>query len=315
MILPQTTLSGKYRLGARRPDGRLRPLTDWFDNLVLDQGLELIATSNTYLDAVQVGTGSVPAVATQTALVSAAAGTANRIAANSAAANAEPWRGFSQITYRFGVGEVTGILREVGIGSSATPGSPLFSRTLITDPLGGTTGVEVLADEALEVEYELSVYAPENDTVGTITIDGVATAYTARAALASTGSVWAPYRGSSFASSGQAVQASFSSSTGSHIAAFTGAIGSITSQPGGTSANAETIADSGYTANSHRRDVRLGWGLNAANFDVRSFLIQMKAASGSGGNSLGAFQVEISPVKTKTSLLELFATFGIGWSR
>lgn len=310
MIHLQSSIAGKYRLRARLPDGRLRPITDWFDNLVLDQGLDLISTVNTYLDAVQVGTDATPASVTQTALIAAVAGTSNRVSANSAAANIAPWRGFSQITYRFSAGAVTGFLREIGIGASAIPGSPLFSRALITDVLGNPNGVQVFSDEALEVEYELSVYAPANDVTGTIIVDGVLTNYTARAALASTGAVWAPYRASSFASAGQAVQATWTTSS----AAFDGAIGTITGQPGGTSASA-AITSLAYIPGSHRSDASLNWGLSSANFAIRSFLLQMKAVSGSGGNSLGAFQVEISPTINKTSNIDLAARFGIGWSR
>ena len=311
MILLPFQLGGRFRVGARRPDGRLRPLADWQDNLILDAGLDMVATTNTYLDAVQAGTSGVAPTVEHTALLEPVAGTANRVSANSAASGFAPWRGQSQITYRFPTGAVTGLIRELAVAPGATPGSPAFSRVILRNAVGKPAGVAPLADEALEVEYELSIYAPPNDVSGTTNIDGTSHGYTARASLASTTMHWAPYDAASFGSSGQAAQASFSNTPGAHAVAYSGAIGSITSSPGGTAVNASGVGQQPYVPGSHERRVRLFWDLDVANFGgIRSLSLRMAPGSGAGGNSLGAYQVEFSPVAPKTSELGFFFDLG-----
>lgn len=317
MIVLRPQLAGRFRAWARRPDGRVHPVLGWSRNLVLDQGLDLIGTSTTYLDACQVGTSDVPASAQQTALLAPLAGTANRTAANSAANSAAPWRGYSQITYAFSAGAVVGDIRELGVGPSATPGSPLFARFSPVNALGSGYAARVLADEVLEVEYELSLYAPVSDAAGTLLIDGEPHSYVARAALASTAQHWAPYRADAVAAPGQAVQAVFAAAGGAQAVAYDGALGDITATPAGVSANVSYVADTAYIPGSRQRRGRLHWDLAQANFGggIRSLAYRLAVGSGSGGNSLGAYQVEIAPPAPKTDRLLWYADIGITWGR
>lgn len=314
MIAPHFGLRGRFCLGARLGDGRRRPVTEWFDNLILDSGLDLIGSSNTYLDAVQVGSSALAPDVSQTQLVSHIAGTTNRVAANSAAANVAPWQGVSQITYRFAPGAVVGLIRELAVGPGVS--GPTFNRTLITNNLGEAVGVEILADEALEVEYELAVVPPQSDLTGTAIVDGVERAYTIRAAEASTTLHWAPYNAQNFAAAGQALKAEFIG-TGAHLRAHDGALGSITSSPGGASANASLVDVSPYISGSLRRTARMTWDPAVANFGagIRSLYWRMRAGSGAGANSLGAYQIEFSPPIAKHDLTSFWTDLGMSWGR
>lgn len=303
-------------LSARKTDGRVRPLGG-MKNLILDRFLNQIAAESTYLDACQVGTSGVAPDVAQTALIAPTVGTANRVAANSAAANAAPWRGFSQITYRFPLGAVTGVIREVAIGNSATVGSLVVCRALTPNVYGEAAEIELFADEQLDVQYELSVYAPENDVVGTCLVNGVEVGYTARAAFASNGGVWAPYRASSFASSGQAVRALFTTTGSSHIAAFSGGLGAITSSPAGSSGNCAGVSNQTYVTGDYRRLGSAFWDLGVANFagGIKSLAFRFGTVSGTGGNSLGGYQVEFDTAIPKTALEDFRAQVGISWGR
>lgn len=315
ILLPTARLGGRYTLSAIKSDGRVRPLCS-FNNLVLDRMLSQITLVNTWLDACQVGTSDVAPEATQTALVSPIAATANRISANSAAENVAPWRGYSQITYRFPVGAVTGIIREVGIGETATVGAAVNSRALTPNVYGEAADIELFSDEQLDVQYELSVYAPANDIIGTCLVNGVEVGYTARAALASNAMHWAPYRSGSVASSGQAVRALFATGVGEHIVAHSGGLGAITSVPGGSSANFTSVTNITAGETDHKLTGIASWDLNAANFGaIRSLAFRYAVGTGTGGNSVGAYQVEFDTPIVKTSLDEFRAHIGMSWGR
>jgi len=316
MILLPFSLAGRYRISAVSRCGVRRLLMDWTRNTILDGGLDMVAASSTWLDCVHVGTsGDAVDPAEQTTLIEPVAATANRVAANSAAASIPPYRGYSQITWRFAVGDVVGVIRELGVGPSTTLGSPLFSRTLVRDITGAPSSVRVLADEALEVQYELSVFAPEVDVIGTALIDGVGRGFKARAMLASTPMHWAPYRAASYASSGQGVRGIFTSS--SAASAHSGAIGAATSSPAGSSAAASTVIPKAYVAGSHASSARFEWDFNAANYvdGIRSLSWRMSSGTGSGGNSLGAFQLEFDEPIMKVDTIAFAMELGIAWGR
>lgn len=312
----KAALSGRFRLTTSK-NGVFRKSTGWFGNTILDAGLDMIGTVNTYLDCVQVGSGNTAPAPEQTTLVTFVAGTDNRTAANSGANNASPYGGFSQILWRFNAGEVVGVIREVGVGPSALTGSTLFSRTLVPDTFGVTTEVEVLDDEDLDVEYQLTVSPSEVDDVSVIDVSGVETTVTARASLVSTAQHLAPYRSASYASSGQAVRATFSATPGTHAVVYEGAIGAITSSPGGDSAQAGVISTITYVPGSYEINGVLDIAPTAANFDdgIRSVSFRFAPGTGDGGNSLGQYQVEFTPPLAKNENLSLGIDVTVSWGR
>ena len=97
LITPR--LKGRFKLTAIRPDGRERPLTDWFDNLVLDTGLNALGTAS-QLGACQVGTSNTAVDALQTTLQGFLAGTTGVEETNYGAAGGSPYYGWKTIRYR-----------------------------------------------------------------------------------------------------------------------------------------------------------------------------------------------------------------------
>lgn len=314
--LPTFGLAGRYKLQAMKSDGRIRPVSPWSKNLILDSGLNRIPVAGDYLDCCQLGESTVVPNSTQRSLQSFSAGTSNRILANSSAANVEPWNGRSQITYQFPMGAV-GLVRELGIGWSPTQGNNLFSRALVRNALGDAVGVQFLPDESAQVEYELSVYAPLNDLSGTIQIRDKNVAWISKPIQASTGALWAPYNASSFMSSGQATQASFLESPGSHIRLFSGVLGNDTAQPGGSIVNATSISQNPYVSGSFRRTAVATWDESVAEspFQMQSIAFQFRPTSGVGGTNFGGYQVQLVPPQTKSSFEAFKFELGISWGR
>lgn len=169
-------LAGRFTLIAHRGDVRAGRVLADFPNLILDNGLNRIGTLAP-LNRCSVGSGSSAVVASQSALSNLVATSTtlhNSISGNETAGGYQ----FARITYRFAAGTATGNLTEVGVGFN---NGTLFSRALIVDALGAPTTVTVLADEILDVVYELRQYWPTGDVTGSLTLDGTPYSYTLRA--------------------------------------------------------------------------------------------------------------------------------------
>ncbi len=174
---------GFYRLQVRRPDGSVREETPWFQNLITDNGLDLIGVSPAGTFGIKyfcpgcfVGSGNTAPAYTDSTLVT-------QVASKSDGASNSPFNPvtfvdvagsdpayFKSVGYwRFSTGAAAGILAEVGVGYGS---SNLFSRALILDGGGSPTTVTVLADEVLDVYYELRSYIDLTVVPFTIDISG-----------------------------------------------------------------------------------------------------------------------------------------------
>lgn len=292
-------VQGFYKLTAIRPDGRERPLTGWFPNLVTDVGLNRIGQGS-YMTACHVGTNNTAPNVLDTSLAGFVAGTTTRQAESSGAQATEPYYGWKRVTYRFATGAAAGNIAEVGIASTALVSGVLFSRALVLDELAAPTTVTVLSDEVLDVTYELRLYPPLTDTLGTITITGSGDHdYTARAANVTSGSSWGNYLGA---------RASLEPVSGSlSFALYNGVIGAITGGPSGSASNASP-SDAAYSSNSLYRDGTASWGLNSGNL---SGGIQSIAFT----TTLGRFQYQLDPVIAKDNTKTLSITNRVSWDR
>ena len=174
--LPSCTLSGRYKIIVTDKGGSKR-ISNWFDNLVTDLGLDQISNvplgtgSVPYLlTQAYVGTGDAPVAVSDVSLseylsssdVVETTGTSSYVAGN------PPYWRYVR-TFTFAAGTVTGTLSEVGVGYTK---DTLFSRALITDALGEVSPVKVLADEGIQLVYELRSYINPNDVNQLVTIDG-----------------------------------------------------------------------------------------------------------------------------------------------
>jgi hypothetical protein len=172
-------IAGRYRLRKFVGDACTGD-TGWFDNLILNNGLDQIANVTggsfgfPYLFTVAfVGTGTTPPADTDSQLESYLASSSGNEQGTTSfveAAGAVPayWRGIRILT--FGTGVAAGTISEVGVGKSSTN---LFSRALIVDSNGNPTTITVLSNETLQVTYEYRSYLDKTDHLTTADIGGV----------------------------------------------------------------------------------------------------------------------------------------------
>lgn len=291
---------GFIKLEAVRPDGRVRPLTDWFPNLVTDVGLNRIGSGN-YLTACHVGSNNTTPTVADTSLGGYIAGTTTVQATSTGNTTVSPYYSWKRITYRFATaGAAAGNIAEVGIATAAAQaGSILFSRALVLDELGAPTTVTVLSDEVLDVTYELRLYPPLTDVTGTVVISGSATHdYVLRASSVTSNTSWGYYLGST---------ASMSHRSGNELAVYNGAIGTITQAPSGSSLSVG-LSNLAYGNNNLYRDAVGSFGLNYGNVDGGIKSVRF-------ATTLGAFQYELTPIVPKDNTKTLTLTQRVLWGR
>lgn len=290
----RVTFEGRIKMEATKEDGSRRTLVDWFNNRILDQGLNRIGT-NSWVTACQVGTGNTAPADTDAGLAVYVAGTSTLQASSSGANGAAPYYGFILRTFRFPQGAAAGNLAEVGLGW-ATSGSTLFSRALIKDAGGTPTTVTVAADEFLDVSYELRCYAPAEVVVGPVTISGVDYTFTVRASNTTSFSSWAPE-----------VTTAVTNRINSQVV-YNGAVGAVTAMPSGTQSVVTTCTPQAYVNNSLQRDFQVFLDLNTGNLAGGITALFF-------GSTIGAFQAGISPAIAKTSTKLLTLNYRVSWAR
>ncbi|QLB59831.1 hypothetical protein E5093_09675 [Acinetobacter indicus] len=160
-------LKAKIEVGARfkfitsKANGHISKETAWFNNLVLDAGLDAMGGGGTAdISHVWVGTGNSTPTPTQTGLDNTLAGTSTVQGSQTGVQTSSlPYYYWMRRTFRFGLGVAAGNLSEVGLGNSSRS---MFNRALIKDNAGNPTTVTVLSDEFLDVVVELRVYPKTN---------------------------------------------------------------------------------------------------------------------------------------------------------
>lgn len=294
----RTGLKGRFKMEAVKQDGSKRLLAE-FDNLILDNGLNILGTGAGWDNYCSVGTGNTAPATTQSALVSFLAATNSTTTTSLANSGSSPYYGQTTITYRFAIGTATGNLSEVGIGV-ASNGTNLFSRALILDALGSPTTITVLSTEALDVTYQLQMYAPTADVTGTVTINAVSYSYTMRAANANS-------------SSWQGLNTLNDQGGVSNVTVYNGTIGAVTAGPSGTSASGGSVAVQTYTSGNFYVDSIVSFGLTTGN--VSGGISAILITCGSIRSSMGQFQLGISPPLPKDGSHTMTLTFRHSWGR
>lgn len=293
-------LQGFYKLEAVRPDGQRRVLADWFPNLILNNGLNILGTTGPINRAV-VGTGSSAPAVTQTQLDSITASSINSatnlisfLSGSFTTGPVENHFGWINWVFRFSTGLATGNLTEVGVGNGDFS---LFSRALILDTNGNPTTITVLSDESLDVSYQLRVFANLNDVNANIVINGVTYATVLRPSNFPMG--WANAGYSSLGAAG-----SFSSTTPAY---GSGALGGVGEVPGGNFIANGTFATIGsYVNNSYNRDIRYTWGIGGADLDF--FNIDLP-------HGFGRHKVSFNPGIPKRNTNILTLDMRLSWTR
>lgn len=286
-------MKGFMRVQVWRPDYILhRPRIDtgFFPNQILNNGRNNMNTQSSWLNYCRVGTDNTAPTALDTQLGNQKAYT-NTVESNTTSTEGSaPYFGWRRKRFRFDVGAGHGgfNLSEAGIGWDTT-GSTLISRALIIDPITQLpTTVTPLADEILDVTYELRYYPPLGDSTNSVTLNGVDYDTTTRA-VAVTGSRWSDDIGTAI---GQY------SPNNAAWSAWDGALGDITdASPDGTSAaldNDDQVNES-YSANSYQIVMvancgptgwNLGAGIRCINIKTTAGEYQTSFSSNPGGSTI-----------------------------
>lgn len=290
-------LQGWFRFVAtHKYTGRQRVLADWFPNLILDAGLNRAGANADWMSYCRVGTGSAAPDAGDTNLGVHVAGTSNQISSSSVTQSSAPFYAATRRTWRFLEGAAEGNLTEVGVGWGDTDASNLFSRALILDGSLDPTTLTVLADEFLDVTYELRDYAPTVDTTGTISISGDDYDFTARAAQANS-SVWCP-----------PFQGGVNLGIGSPVSAYDDVMGDVDESPTGSASATGDNTNASYSDSSYEREFTAFFGLDVGNF--AGGIKSMQAYTGGS-----AFQFEFDPPIPKDNTQLFSITFNHSWAR
>lgn len=286
--MPAVELEGRYQMTIRRADGSIKQETPWFKNLITDAGLDRwfsgLGCFDISTNGVKVGTGTAAPANNQTTLVARVASASTQGPGGGVVvATGAPWWVGSRWVSRFTAGQLNGqALTEVGIGWDATA---CFSRALITPDGVNPAAITVLADESLDVVYEIRAYPNTSDATGTITLGGQNFDFVCRpASINNVGS----FGFGSPAVGGLSSSLNVGQTSATTTAWRSGALGAITTDPSGTDSvqpsgsPAETPSVGAYTNGSLQRQHSLLWGLTSMNPtngpELQVFLLSMHRA-------------------------------------
>lgn len=311
MINLHSSVCGFYKFEATdESTGDKRILADWFPNLITNNGLNLLATSGSYIAVCQVGTGSsVPSVS-DTALANKIASNSSGVSFASGTTTSAPYYTWIRNVYRFNAGVATGNISEVGVSPFESTTGNLFSRALVTDSESNPISITVLANETLDVTYELRYYAPVSDIVGTFTTDGTEFSWVSRAMNCDENTHLGWGIQDSGAGSFGYVMSEFSTYSWlsfAGIRAYSGAIGGITGAPGGSSVMG-SITSNAYITDSYYADHVVSFGISTANYAGG-----IGAVAGRMG--IGSYQLGFTPYIPKTSDDTFSITIRHSWGR
>lgn len=292
-------VAGRYTILATSPNGEQRVLADWFDNLITDAGLNALANTTVGLlfNFCRLGSGTAAPANSDTALgaqLGYAAAQSVVVGANTIA----PVYKYARYTYRFSPGTVVGNISELGVSLSID--SALFSRALIKDGSGAPTTIAVLADETLDVLYEVRFYQPTTDWVGTVVLDGNVYNVTMRAAFNTN----APSLNTTI----------FPNSLISYSAFETLGATSVGAQPtGGGTSQTGVPTFLPYVTGSFARDFEFSATLDQLNMGTNPGGTGIKAAELIG--SIAYWQVKFVPPIPKDATKVLTLRFRLSWGR
>jgi hypothetical protein len=299
--MPQSRVSakGRYQLRKLKNGVYTGEETPWFDNIILDSGLNRWGTGTIILGAA-VGTGTTTPAATDTGLetqitYTTTTGTGHNVIT---AAGVSPYNNTRTFVYRTALGALNGNYSEVGVGWAS---GSMFSRARILDGGGSPTTISVASDEQIDIVYQLSVYPPLTDFTDTVSISGVSYTVTGRASQVNTTS--------SSNAAWEVPAATFPLFIIGGSYAFDNGIGAITSGISGGASGGGVATSNSYSNLSLQRTGFVTSGLADANrpSGIRSTLVIW--------GDLGGFQYEFSPLIPKDATKTLVLNYSITWAR
>lgn len=271
MINLHAKLSGRFKLVV---NGQPSP---WYDNMVVDSGLDLLGTTNDLnasTTTCQVGTGTTPPSAGQTALGAPLAISTGITATSDEASRVSLyWVGIRN-TYSFG--SISGDITELGVF-----GSSMFSRALLPEP------VTILSGETLSVIYEIRVYFEEQDVP------------------------WSDSYSSGVIRPGRIDEITFGGFMhDTSCTASDGPIGPITESPSGNTASGSYELQP-YTPGTFFRDVKMSFDDTQGNINISSLYTE----SSLNASLVPCYQISFDPPVPKTNEDMLEFTIRFKWGR
>jgi hypothetical protein len=321
-------LRGHFLLEAINADtGDVRRIAD-FDNLIVNQGLNFIATggpasspNNVVYYGCVVGTGTNPPSATDTSLQTFLAGTANVTTFSNSYSGASAWTVTSTTVYQFGVGAAAGNLTEIGMVAPAvgqttsttpTSSSPIFSRALIM--VGGSPGtITILSNEILQVTYTITTFLIQTPLTGSFSLNTDGTITTVNYSLLSANATNPRWQsGSSYAKLNSAI----TSGVNDNIYPSGSALGLPSGTPTGTATGmtgSTTVSLATYTAGTFFQSFTytLPIAIVTASNSVGAMTVLNTT---SGGSFSSPLQISFSPAIGKTNAQTMQIVINVGWS-
>lgn len=313
-------LKGRYKCKVFSANGVLKQETDWFDNLITNQGLDQIGSAaiplgspfgGPYLNGVcSVGTGTTTPSFSDTQLTSYGAASSPQTGglwgSNVAYVAGPPSYWSSVWVYTFNAGVATGTWSEIGVGNwyhTSDTQPELFSHALIVDGSGNPTTVTVLSTESLQVTYELDYYINTTTNAYSFTINS--TTYSGNYLRANVTTAPNLYYGCTLDAAGGNAQ--------TWLVYFNGTIGTISGQPSGSSAGGNngsvTTQPSAYVSGTYFNTFQNALSISQGNLSggITALMIVHGAQ--------GSWQFSVSPAIPKTSSYQLTISYSISWAR
>ena len=291
---------------------KITECSGWSDNIVLDQGLNLLSSQGgNLLTYIVVGSGNATPDPAQTTLQ-------NKIAHTSITSPTQPVNAINfsnapfyiaaRRSFRFNEGQAVGVLAELGLSHN---GTLLTNRALIRDNGGNIATITTLADEILDILVEFRVYLPSSFSGSFLLKDKMGNTvktvnYTGKPLFPSASpSSIGFYLSKIMLQSGYS---NFAASPSTLAAGYT----TLPNTPRATNTGTGSSEDNSYP-NSRTLTYTAKFGATIANFDHKSLVVLISGLFSSSG--LFGFQLEFDTVITKTSNDTLQYVLGITWDR
>lgn len=249
------TFGGRYRLQVHHGDTDiLLHDTGWFDNLITNNGLDLLGTG--FTPSCYVSSNTAAPAETDTSIANILATSSTRSTYNNIYNNSgNPYYWAQQSSFTFAIGAVQGTIGQVAIGSSS---SNLFSKAQLTEVGGSPTTLTLSGIDRLTLYYELRQYIRTTDLSHTIDINGSTYSCLNRALYPSGQGAWCPLLGVAI---GQNVSGDGNAyrETAVYYGGTTPFIGTLTGAPSGTGVQSSSYSRSAYVAGTHARTVTSVW--------------------------------------------------------
>lgn len=297
--MPNLGIAGYYKLIIRDKDSHEpRQVIDWFPNLITDIGMDRLGTDGLGGQYCGLGSGTTAPSILDTGLQSPVGVKRSVTSSTYGAVTSVPYYGWKKLQWDFTPGQVTGNLSEITV-SWNNDNTSAFSRTLITEN-GSPITISVLANDYLTVIYEFRVYPVTTDSSATPTIGGIEHACVIRASEINN----AAWTGQWALSYGM----TFSTSSTNTLKTFASDIGTIFTEPAGSSQSSTIRTLDSYVPGSYSRTCTYPFTVNQGNHSGGIDSVKVETA-------YGAWQVSFVPPIMKDINKTMNLRFTVTWAR